>query len=581
MRHGFNTLALACAIVCASAVGAQPAAAQQQASADTVIVHAKIYTVNPRQPWAEAVAIRGGKIVAVGSDKEIAAYQGASTTVIDAKQHMLLPGFIDNHVHFMGGSARLEQVSLDDAKTVGEFQKMIRDFAAQHPEKKWIQGMGWYYDIFGTSGMPDKKLVDEAVASRPVFLRAYDGHSAIANSEALRIAGITRDTPDPPNGTIVRDPASGEPTGVLKESAGALVEQLIPKLTREEQLDLLARAVHYASSLGLTRVVSCGGDAEQVELFDEIRKRGQLTLRFYMAPFAPTAGATPEFVRTVQKDRENYHDDWIDVSAVKFWLDGVIEAHTAAMLAPYSNDAPNEGQLNFDPDTYKRSVAELDGMGFQIFTHAIGDRAIRLALDAYEAANKANGHSDARDKIEHIEDPSAADIPRFGKLGVIASMQPLHATPNNDILDVWAVNVGPERAARAWPWHDILAGGAHLAFGSDWPVVTISPWPGVQILLTRETPEGTPRGGWHPNERITLPQAIKGYTLDSAFAARRDKTEGSIETGKLADMIVISQDLFKVAPEKIGGTKVMLTMVGGKIVYQDPAWDSPAESGQQ
>jgi predicted amidohydrolase YtcJ len=581
MRQVLSTTGLACAIVCLCAFGARPGAAQQRAPADTVIIHAKIYTVNPRQPWAEAVAIRGGKIVAVGSEKDIAAYQGASTAVIDAKQHMLLPGFIDNHVHFLGGSARLEQVSLDDAKSVGDFQKMIRDFAAQHADKKWIQGMGWYYDIFGKSGMPDKKLVDKAVANRPVFLRAYDGHSAIANTEALRIAGITRDTPNPPDGTIVRDPASGEPTGVLKESAGELVEKLIPKLTREEQLDLLARAIHYASSLGLTRVVSCGGDAEQVELFDEIRKRGQLTVRFYMAPFAPTAGATPEFVQMVQKDRQNYYDDWIDVSAVKFWLDGVIEAHTAAMLEPYANDARNEGQLNFDPDTYQRSVLELDRLGFQIFTHAIGDRAIRLALDAYEAANRSNGHSDARDKIEHIEDPSAADIPRFGKLGVIASMQPLHATPNNDILNVWAVNVGRERAERAWPWHDILAGGAHLAFGSDWPVVTLNPWPGMQILLTRETPEGTPRGGWHPNERITLPQAIKGYTLDGAYAARRDKTEGSIEAGKLADMIVISQDLFKVAPNRVGNTNVMLTMVGGKIVYRDPSWDSSAQSGRQ
>jgi predicted amidohydrolase YtcJ len=287
-----------------------------------------------------------------------------------------------------------------------------------------------------------------------------------------------------------------------------------------------------------------------------------------MAPFAPTPEVTPEFIQTVEKLREKYHDDWIDVGAVKFWLDGVIEAHTAAMLEPYANDPSNRGRLNFDPDKYKQGVLELDRLGFQIFTHAIGDRAIRLALDAYEEANRANGHIDARDKIEHIEDPSAADIPRFGKLGVIASMQPLHATPNHDILDVWAVNVGPERAERAWPWHDILAGGAHLSFGSDWPVVTLDPWPGVQILLTRETPEGTPAGGWHPNERLTLPQAIEGYTIGGAYAARRDKTEGSIEVGKLADLIIISQDLFKVAPNQIGKTKVLVTMVGGKVVYQ-------------
>ncbi|MGD0099641.1 MAG: amidohydrolase family protein [Acidobacteriota bacterium] len=235
------------------------------------------------------------------------------------------------------------------------------------------------------------------------------------------------------------------------------------------------------------------------------------------------------------------------------------------MLEPYANDPKNRGQLYFDPDKYKEAVMQLDHLGFQIFTHAIGDRAIRLALDAYEAANKANGRTDARDKIEHIEDPSAEDIPRFGKLGVIASMQPLHTTPNDNNLNVWAGNVGPERAQRAWPWRDILAGGAVLSFGSDWSVVTLNPWPAVQICLTLE-------------------EAIQGYTMGCAFAARREKTEGSIEVGKLADVIVISQDLFKIAPNQIGKTKVMMTMVGGKVVYQDPSWrgeQSAASKSQQ
>jgi len=553
-------------------------AQQQNSPADTVVLHARVYTVNPHQPWAQALAIRDGKIVAVGSDQELAKYRGPSTQVVDAQGHMVLPGFVDTHGHFMAGAASLPNVALDDAKTVAQFQKMIVDFAAAHPDRKWIQGMGWYYDIFGKTGLPDKKLVDAVVSDRPVFLRAYDGHSSLANTKALAIAGITKDTPDPPNGIIVRDPATGEPTGVLKEAAGDLVQKFIPQPTHEEQLDLLAKAIRYANSLGLTRIISCGGDAENVGLFDELRQRGDLTLRFYMAPFAPTPAVTPEFIAKLNRDREKYHDDWIDVGAVKFLLDGVIEAHTSAMLEPYAN-APTTGQLYFSPDNYKAGVMELDRLGYQIFTHAIGDRAIRLALDAYEAANKANGHSDARDKIEHIEDPSAQDIPRFGKLGVIASMQPLHATPNRDILDVWAVNVGPERAQRAWPWHDILAGGAHLSFGSDWPVVTLNPWPGVGILLTRETPEGTPPGGWHPNESLTLPQAIEGYTIGGAFAARRDKTEGSLEPGKLADLIVISQDLFKVAPNQIGETRVMVTMVGGKVVYQDPSWESGKMSG--
>lgn len=541
-----------------------------QSSADTIVIHAKVYTVNSHQPWGEAVAMRAGKIIAVGSDKEIAAYRGPSTQVIDAKGHMVLPGFVDTHVHFMGGSAGLQQVLLDDAKTVADFQRIVRDYITAHPGDTWIQGMGWYYSIFGSSGLPDKKVVDEVVRDRPVFLRAYDNHSSLANSKALQMAGITRSTPNPPNGIIVHDPATGEPTGVLKEAAGELVEKIIPQPTREQQLKLLAQAIQYASSLGLTRVHSCGGDEENIELFDELRQRGQLTVRFYMAPFVIPPAVSPDFIAMLERNRKKYHDDWLDAGAVKFLLDGVIEAHTAAMLAPYANDPSNSGQLYFEPDKYKEGVMELDRLGFQIFTHAIGDRAIRLALDAYEEANKANGHPDARDRIEHIEDPSPQDIPRFGELGVIASMQPLHETPNDNILNVWAVNVGPERAQHAWPWHDILAGGGHLAFGSDWPVVTLNPWQGVQILLTRETPEGTPAGGWIPDERLTLAQAIEGYTMGGAIAGHREKTEGSIETGKLADLIVVSQNLFNIQPNQIGNTKVLMTMVGGKIVYQVP-----------
>jgi predicted amidohydrolase YtcJ len=385
------------------------------------------------------------------------------------------------------------------------------------------------------------------------------------------VAGITRKTRNPPSGIIVRDPATGEPTGVLKEAAGQLVARYIPRPTREEELDRLMKAIHYASSLGLTRLISAGGDAERVELFDEIRQRGDLTARFSMARFmhAPVAA---DALRILQENRKKYCDDWIDTGQAKLLLDGVIEAHTAAMLEPYEKDPANRGQLYFDAEAYKESVIQLDRLGFPISTHAIGDRAIRLALDAYEAANKANARTDVRDRIEHIEDPSAQDIPRFGKLNVIAGMQPLHATPDQNALVSWAGSVGPQRAGRAFPWHSILTSGAHLSFGSDWPVVTLNPWPGLQMLLTRETPEGTPAGGWHPNERLTLEQAIQGYTMGGAIAARRDKTEGSIEVGKLADVIVISQDLFKAAPNQIGKTKVLMTMVGGKVVYQDPSW---------
>jgi predicted amidohydrolase YtcJ len=548
--------------------------------ADVVLIHARIYTVNPKEPWAQAMAAREGKIIAVGSDKAIAAYQGSSTKIIDAKERMVLPGFVDAHVHMMAGAAQLAGITLNDAKTVGDFQKAIKDYATAHPEKKWIQGMGWVYSIFGKNGLPDKKLVDEVVSDRPVYLAAYDGHTALANSKALKLAGITRKTPDPTSGIIVRNPVTGEPTGVLKEAAEQLVAGVIPQPTREEELDGLTKAIHYASSLGLTRLISAGADTERVELFNQIRQKDGLTARFTMAQFV-TAPVTPDAVRILQENRKRYSDDWIDAGQAKLLLDGVIEAHTAAMLEPYEKDPSNRGLLYFDPEKYKESVIQLDRLGFPISTHAIGDRAIRLALDAYEAANKANGRTDVRDRIEHIENPSAQDIPRFGKLNVIAGMQPLHATPDRNALVSWAGSIGPQRAERAFPWHSILNSGAHLSFGSDWPVVTLNPWPGLQILLTRETPEGTPAGGWLPDERLILEQAIQGYTMGGALAARREKTEGSIEVGKLADVIIVSQDLFKIPTNQIGKTKVLMTMVGDKIVYQDPAWKDERSAGSE
>ncbi len=544
---------------------------RQGIPADTILVNAKIYTVNAKEPRAEAMAVRAGKIIAVGSNEAIASYQDASTAVIDAKAHMVLPGFVDAHVHMLAGAAQIEQVSLNEAKTIDDFQKLIKDYAAAHPGEEWIQGMGWYYSVFGRDGLPDKKFVDEVVSDRPVYLLAYDGHSSLANSRALQAAGITRTTPDPPDGIIVRDPATGEPTGVLKEAAGQLVAKVIPQPSSEEQQDRLAKAIHYAGSLGFTRLISAGADAERIELYDAIRKSGQLTARFSMARFV-NAPLTPETIGTLEESRKKYNDDWIDLGSAKFLLDGVIEAHTAAMLDPYENDPENRGLLYFDPDDYKESVIQLDGLGYQITTHAIGDRAIRLALDAYETAGETNDRTDARHRIEHIENPSAQDIPRFGKLGVIAGMQPLHTTPNDNILNVWAGSVGPQRVRRAWPWHDVLAGNAHLCFGSDWPVASLNPWQAVQVLVTRETLEGTPSGGWIPEQRLTLEQAIHGYTMGGAIAAKREKTEGSIEAEKLADVIIISQDLFNIAPNRIGETKVLMTIVGGKIVYQDPSW---------
>ncbi|MGH9538355.1 MAG: amidohydrolase [Terriglobales bacterium] len=545
--------------------------AQSTPVADTVIVNARIYTVNSKQPWAEALAIGGDRILAVGSAGEMAAYRAASTQVIDAQGKLVLPGFTDCHIHFMDGSLGLTQVDLNGSKSVAELQRRVKQYAESHPKEEWIQGMGWTYPTFGPSALPDKKFLDEVVPDRPVYLQAFDGHSSWVNSKALALAGITRDTPDPPNGKIIRDDKR-EATGALQESAGDLVARLTPKPTHAERLAALRLGIHEANKFGLVRVHSAGQDFEWLDLYNELRQQNQLSLRFYVAYFLDPPELTPNAIDKIEQARRTYHDDWISGGVVKTMLDGVIEAHTAAMLEPYSDDPTKIGKLFWDPAKYKQAVTELDRRGLQIFTHAIGDKAVRLALDAYQQAAETNHTSDARPRIEHIETISAQDIPRFGKQGVIASFQPLHAYPDEDTLGIWARNAGKERAQRAWVWHSIESTGGVLAFGSDWPVVTLNPWPGVQNALTRQTREGDPPGAFVPGERISLQDAIKAYTLGAAFAGRREKTEGSLEPGKLADLIVLSQDLFEIKPNQIAQTEVLMTMVGGKTVYHSPEW---------
>ena len=547
-------------------------------TADTIITNARVYTVNPQQKWAEAIAVRADKIIFVGDAKSAESYKGPSTKVIDAKGKLVLPGFTDCHVHFMSGSLGLTQVDLTGANTIEEIQKRVKDYAAAHPTLPWITGMGWQYPTFGATALPNKKILDDVMADRPVYLVAYDGHSSWANSKALAMAGIDRNTPDPPNGKIVRD-ANGEATGALKEAAGDLVERLMPKPTREERLTALRKGLHEANRLGVVRVHSAGGDFEYLDLYDELRKNGELTVRQYIAYFLDPPELKPEAIEKIEQARKKYNDEWISGGAVKTMLDGVVEAHTAAMLGTYADDTSQSGKLFWDPDKYKQAIAELDKRGLQIFTHAIGDRAVRTALDAYENAQKTNHSTDDRPRIEHIETITAEDIPRFGKLGVIASFQPLHTDPNEDTLKVWAVAAGPDRVSRAWPWRSVESTGGKLAFGSDWPVVTISPWPGVQNALTRQTAEGEPAGGWVPKERINIEDAVRGYTLGAAFAGRREKTEGSLETGKLADLIILSKDLFTIEPPDILNEEVLVTMVGGKVVYESPNWTNLKVTG--
>lgn len=564
-RNAARTLAILLSFFFAAAARAQEAA---KPAADTIIHHGKVYTLNTFKPWSEAVAVRGGKIIAVGTDYEIEKLRGEGTRVIDAAGRLVLPGFVDCHIHFLDGSLSLGRVNLEGAKNAAEIQQQLRDDAAKHPGTDWVLGRGWDYAMFGAAALPDKKYLDEIFPDRPVFLEGYDGHTYWANSKALTMAGITKETPNPPNGIIVRDPQTGEATGALKEAAAGLVQKVIPKPTRGEKIAALRTGIAWANENGLTRVHSAGGDFEELPLFDEIRQHGDLTLRFYIAHFQDPPELRDEDLAEINMAREKYHDEWIDTNAVKFMVDGVIESRTAALLEPYTDDSSMKGKLFWGPEKYKSAVAELDRLGFQIFTHAIGDYGVRTALDAYENAQRVNHTRDRRPRVEHIETISAPDIPRFGKLGGIASMQPLHSYPNEDTLNVWARNIGADRASRAWVWKSILDSGGRICFGSDWPVVTLNPWEGVQTAVTRQTREGTPEGGFVPSQRLTVAQAVEAYTLGAAFAGRREKTEGSLEAGKAADLIIVSQNIFTVDPHQIGQTKVVLTMVGGRVVYQ-------------
>ena len=538
------------------------------APADILIVHAKVYTLDPEKPWAQAVAIRHGRIQAVGRDEEVARYRGIGTKWLDAGGKLVLPGFTDCHIHFLEGALGLGEVNLEGAKNVAEIQQRLREYAKQHPDEPWILGRGWDYAMFAPETLPNKKYLDEIFPDKPVLLDGYDGHTSWANSKALALGGINKSTPDPANGQIVRDPATGEATGALKESASEILAKMVPKPDAEAKLRALRAGIKWANQNGLARVHSAGGDFQELALYDELRQENQLTLRFTIAYFQDPPELRKQDLDAIEAARKKYHDAWIDADAVKFMLDGVVESHTASLLAPYSDDPSRNGPLFWDLEKYQAAVAELDKRNAQIFTHAIGDKAVRTALDAYEHAEKKNHSKDHRNRVEHIETIDAADIPRFGKLGVIASMQPLHSKPDDDTLNVWARNLGPDRASRAWAWNSIREAGGHYAFGSDWPVVTLNPWIGIQTAVTRQTREGLPKDGFVPSQRLSVAQAVEGYTMGAAFAGRREKTEGSIAENKVADVIIVDRNIFEIDPHDIADTKVLTTIVGGKIVYE-------------
>jgi predicted amidohydrolase YtcJ len=542
-------------------------------TADLLLTHGHIYTSNPAQAWVEAVAMQGDKILAVGSDSEAAKFRGPKTQVIDLGGRMAMPGIIDSHIHFLEGSLSLDLLNLDDAYTLREIQGRVRAYAAAHPDRPWLLGRGWLYAAFQPSGLPSRQLLDEIVPDRPVVLECYDGHSIWVNSRALALAGVTKNTPDVKQGevvtgTVVRDPATGEPTGVLKEDAVSLVRRVIPEPSRAAKLDALRAGLKAASRHGVTSAVNASGSLAEMELYEDLQRRGELSVRMYTALMMEPK-LEEETLEAYEAARRRFHDAWLRAGLIKAFMDGVVESHTAAMLAPYADDPKLRGSLNYTPEQFRANVLELDRRHFQIMTHAIGDRAVRTTLDAYQAAQEAHGPGDRRFRIEHIETISPKDIPRFGRLQVIAGMQPYHCYPEPNLFNIWARNAGPERLPYSFAWHDLAAAGAKLAFGSDWPVVSLDPFIGLQNAVTRQDVSGQPPGGWVGAQRVTLEQALAAYTRDAAYAEFEDLRKGSLEPGKLADAIVLSQDLLRISPLDIAKTRALMTIVGGKIVYRE------------
>ena len=540
---------------------ASPLTAQTKPAANLILTHAKVWTVNPARPQAQAVAVLGERIVAVGSDADVAQWRGPDTQVIDAGGKLLLPGFNDAHVHFVDGGASLDSVQLKDAATPQEFARRIGEQAKKVGKGEWVLGGEWDETKWTPANLPTKDLIDPLTPDTPVLVTRYDGHESLANSVVLRLAGVTAQTPDPPGGVIVRD-ASGNPTGVVKDAAQDLVFRVVPPMTHDQLVKVVKRAMTHAATLGVTSVQHMNPDYANIAVYSELLDRGELVTRIYAAPLIPSVDDQVKI-----GIRHAFGGPYLRLGALKAYADGSLGAATAYFFEPYLNTPNNRGLLNdtMQPLSLMRDrMLKADAAGLQLCTHAIGDEGISIILDLYSGIVKAHGEADRRFRIEHAQHMAAKDFDRFAQLHVIASVQPYHAIDDGR----WAENrIGHDRASRTYAFRTFLDHKVRLAFGTDWDVAPLNPMLGLYAAVTRATLDGKTPNGWFPEQKLTLAEAIEAYTMGSAYAEFQDQDKGSITTGKLADMVLLSDDLFSIPPEKIRDVKVLKTFVGGKIVY--------------
>jgi len=539
--------------------------------ADLVLTGAAVYTADAVRSWAGAVAVRSGRIVAVGSEAEIRPFAGRRTRVLELPGRMVVPGFQDAHVHPpMGGlySIRCDLHGVFDRES---YVRVIARYAEEHPDSDWIVGGGWSMDAF-PGGTPEKAILDALVPDRPVFLKNRDGHGAWVNSQALAIAGVTRETADPPDGRIERD-AGGEPTGTLQEGAMALVELILPATTEEEWEEAVLAAQAHLHALGITAWQDAWVTPETQRVYRALAERGQLTARVVGALWWERDRGEEQVEELIER-REEGSVGHLRCGTVKIMQDGVMENFTAGLLEPYLDTegrrTENRGIGMVEAEALKRHVTRLDREGFQVHIHAIGDRAVREALDAFEAAQRANGLADHRHHIAHIQLIDPADIPRFRALGVVANAQPFWAVESGYIRDLTLPFLGPERSRWLYPFASLRRAGAVLAFGSDWTVSTADPLLEMEVAVNRVRPDARHEAPFLPEERLDLPAALAAFTIGSAYVNHLDDETGSIEPGKLADLVVLDRDLFAPDAGPIGDARVLLTLSEGEAVYADP-----------
>ncbi len=543
------------------ASNASAAARTEVPIAEAVYVHGVVWTGVPGALPAEALAVGGGRLLAVGSAAQVEPYRGPSTRTVDLGGRFVVPGLIDSHTHFLAGGFELAGVDLRGARTPAELARRLAAFAARQPRGRWVTGGAWDHEAWGGE-LPRRDWIDAATRDTPVFVDRLDGHMALANSKALALAGVTRATADPPGGTIVRDARTGEPTGILKDAAMELVARLIPPPTDDERDQALARATAYAVARGVTEVQDMG-TWDDLATYRRAAERGALGLRVYAFVPIDTWARLADLVR-----QHGHGDDQLRWGGVKGFVDGSLGASTAWFYAPYADQPKSRGLTVTDLSDLAEWIRAADAAGLQVAVHAIGDRANDWLLDRFAAVARANGRRDRRFRVEHAQHLTRVAIDRLGQGEAVASMQPYHAIDDGR----WAEKrLGAARLKTSYAWRSLLDEGARLAFGSDWTVAPIDPLLGIYAAVTRATLDGRHPGGWVPEEQVGVEAALRAYTMGSAYAGFQENRLGTLQPRKLADFVVLSADLFSIPPAQIKNVRVLRTVIGGRDRYVAPA----------